>query len=189
MLGDREVDANARLDQDQMTTDLTDGFPSSSPEGFGGLFPGDVPQLTHALDGNHQRWNPFALRQSGNGLLVFCPQPGRDRLADVLESFFRVFALGDATGKCEALGDDPAVFSRFKSHVENHARSITPRSLGGCWSECASIVHFRSKLSNSSGRAERILASSGSTFPSLTRVASDSSKESIPWFLPKVTSL
>jgi hypothetical protein len=47
----------------------------------------------------------------------------------------------------------------------------------------------RIKLSSSSGRAERIRASSGSTFPSFTRVASDSSKEIIPWVLPRVTSL
>lgn len=45
MLGDREVDPEARLDQHEMAADLTDGLPSGALEGPGDLFPGDVPSL------------------------------------------------------------------------------------------------------------------------------------------------
>jgi hypothetical protein len=39
VLGDREIDAYAELDHDQVTTDLSDGFPPNSPEGFGCFLP------------------------------------------------------------------------------------------------------------------------------------------------------
>lgn len=73
VLGNREVDPYARLDQHEMAADLTDGFPSGALEGSGRLLPGNVPQSPHALDGHHDRWDSFTVRQSGDGFLVFGP--------------------------------------------------------------------------------------------------------------------
>lgn len=72
------------------------------------------------LDGHHDGWMPLALRESGNRLLVLGPQPCRDRLPNVLESFLFVPALRNTSRECRALCNDPVALGLFKRYVEEH---------------------------------------------------------------------
>lgn len=73
VLRNRKVDPYARLDHHEVATDLSDRFPSRSLEGFGSFSAGDVPQLSHALNGDHDGGMPFALREGSDRLLVLSP--------------------------------------------------------------------------------------------------------------------
>ena len=59
-----------------------------------------------------------------SGLFVFRPKPTRDCLADVLDRFFLIAALRDASGQSGTLDDNPAIFGFFESHMKHHDEVI-----------------------------------------------------------------
>src|ERR1700720_1307816 len=66
----------------------------------------------------------LAIWVSGNGLLIFRPEPRSNRFLDVGESFLFVLPLRHAPGQGGAFNHKPAIFRLVERHMKNHGNIL-----------------------------------------------------------------